>query len=107
MATLLVRNAAVLVMMDDAGLEIAPVRALLAAGVKVGPGVDGSASNDAGNLIGEARQALLLQRVALGANAMPARAALRLATHGGAAVPGAMIRDRWRLANGQTWRSGI
>ena len=70
------------------GSGIAPVRALRDAGVPVGLGVDGSASNDAGSLIGEARQAMLLQRVALGADAMSPREALRLATRGGAEVLG-------------------
>ncbi|HLQ20169.1 MAG TPA: amidohydrolase family protein, partial [Tabrizicola sp.] len=56
--------------------------------VKVGLGVDGSASNDAGNLMGEARMAMLLQRVARGADAMSAREALEMATLGGAQVLG-------------------
>jgi cytosine/adenosine deaminase-related metal-dependent hydrolase len=70
------------------GSGIAPVRAMRDAGVKVGLGVDGSASNDAGNLVAEARQALLLQRVARGADAMSAREALEIATLGGAKVLG-------------------
>ncbi|MCB2124289.1 MAG: 8-oxoguanine deaminase [Rhodobacteraceae bacterium] len=70
------------------GSGIAPLRAMRDKGVPVGLGVDGSASNDAGSLIGEARQAMLLQRVALGANAMSAREALEIATLGGAAVLG-------------------
>ncbi|MGB5868993.1 MAG: 8-oxoguanine deaminase [Albidovulum sp.] len=70
------------------GSGIAPVRAMRDAGVKVGLGVDGSASNDAGSLIAEARQALLLQRVANGADAMSARETLEIATLGGARVLG-------------------
>ncbi|WP_225029947.1 8-oxoguanine deaminase [Xinfangfangia pollutisoli] len=70
------------------GSGIAPVRAMRDAGVKVGLGVDGSASNDAGNLAAEMRMALLLQRVARGADAMAAREALEIATLGGAQVLG-------------------
>jgi cytosine/adenosine deaminase-related metal-dependent hydrolase len=70
------------------GSGIAPVRAMRDRGVKVGLGVDGSASNDAGNLVAEARQAMLLQRVANGADAMAAREALEIATLGGARVLG-------------------
>jgi cytosine/adenosine deaminase-related metal-dependent hydrolase len=70
------------------GSGIAPLRAMRDAGVRVGLGVDGSASNDAGNLVAEARQAMLLQRVALGADAMGAREALEIATLGGARVLG-------------------
>ena len=70
------------------GSGIAPVRAMRDAGVKVGLGVDGSASNDAGNLVAEARQAMLLQRVSRGADAMSAREALEIATLGGAQVLG-------------------
>ncbi|MEN3009932.1 MAG: 8-oxoguanine deaminase [Candidatus Bipolaricaulaceae bacterium] len=70
------------------GSGIAPVPKMLAAGMKVGLAVDGSASNDASNMIREARQALLLSRVRYGAEAMSARQALRLATLGGAQVMG-------------------
>jgi len=70
------------------GSGIAPVRAYRDAGVAVGLAVDGSASNDGGNLLAEARQAMLLQRVAHGADALAAREALELATLGGTAVLG-------------------
>ncbi|WP_339772266.1 8-oxoguanine deaminase [uncultured Pseudosulfitobacter sp.] len=70
------------------GSGIAPVRKMRDAGVPVGLGVDGSASNDAGNLVAEARQAMLLQRVANGADAMSAREALEIATRGGSDVLG-------------------
>jgi 8-oxoguanine deaminase len=70
------------------GSGIAPLLAQMQAGMRVGLGVDGSASNDTSHLLGETRQAMLLQRVVHGANALSARHALRLATRGGADVLG-------------------
>ncbi|MBX9833641.1 MAG: 8-oxoguanine deaminase [Burkholderiaceae bacterium] len=85
---------------------IAPIRKMLNAGVPVGLGVDGSASNDAAHMVNEARQALLLARVGramqppevrdgktffgcdLGPAEMTARDALSVATRGGAQVLG-------------------
>ena len=78
---------------------IAPIREYLAAGVKVGLGVDGSASNDGSHLLNEARQALLVARVREGITGyslsndpnrklMTARQALWVATRGGASVLG-------------------
>jgi len=70
------------------GSGIAPIRAMRDQGVKVGLGVDGSASNDVANLMDEARQTMLLQRVQNGADAMSAREVLEIATRGGADVLG-------------------
>ncbi|MFM7024899.1 MAG: 8-oxoguanine deaminase, partial [Limnohabitans sp.] len=85
---------------------IAPIRRMLDAGVPVGLGVDGSASNDAAQMVNEARQAMLLARLRKSLEAprvedgrtvfgcdtapleMTARDALRLATRGGAQVLG-------------------
>jgi cytosine/adenosine deaminase-related metal-dependent hydrolase len=70
------------------GAGVAPVRPLLDAGVRVGLGVDGSASNERSDLCFEVKQALLVARGRGGPAAMTAREALRLATRGGAAVLG-------------------
>ena len=77
---------------------LAPIWELLGAGVNVGIGVDGSASNDSSNLLAEARQAMLLARVRAGvegaslsgseAPILTARSTLEMATIGGAAVLG-------------------
>lgn len=66
----------------------APVKALQVAGARVGLGVDGSASNDCSHMLSEARQAMLLQRLTNGPDAMSAHEVLRLATRGGAEVLG-------------------
>jgi cytosine/adenosine deaminase-related metal-dependent hydrolase len=68
------------------GAGVAPVRELLAAGVRVGLGVDGSASNERGDLVLEVKQALLVARGRDGPEALTAREALRLGTRGGAQV---------------------
>ena len=70
---------------------IAPVRKYLAAGVPLGIGVDGSASNDGSHLLGEARQAMLLARLDAapnqqGGELLTARTAIEMATRGGADV---------------------
>ena len=70
------------------GSGIARVGEWLRAGLRVGLGVDGSASNDGSHLLAEARQAMLLQRVGGDPAAMSARRALRIATQGGAEVLG-------------------
>jgi cytosine/adenosine deaminase-related metal-dependent hydrolase len=68
------------------GAGVAPVRALLDASVRVGLGVDGSASNERGDLFLEVKQALLVARGRGGPEALTAREALRLGTRGSAAV---------------------
>jgi cytosine/adenosine deaminase-related metal-dependent hydrolase len=68
------------------GAGIAPLRDFLDAGVRVGLGVDGSASNERGDLALEVKQALLLARARGGPAALTAREALRLGTRGGAEI---------------------
>ncbi|MBL8473518.1 MAG: 8-oxoguanine deaminase [Rhodocyclaceae bacterium] len=70
------------------GSGIAPIAQMCACGVKVGLGVDGSASNDAGHLLAEARQAMLVARAGGDTQSLGARKVLELATRGGAAVLG-------------------
>jgi 8-oxoguanine deaminase len=70
------------------GSGIAPLSRFLRAGVHVGLGVDGSASNDGSHLLAEARQAMLLARLAQPEDLLSARRALEMATLGGAAVLG-------------------
>jgi cytosine/adenosine deaminase-related metal-dependent hydrolase len=70
------------------GAGVAPVRDYLDAGIRVGLGVDGSASNERGDLLFEVKQALLVARGRGGPGALTAREALRLGTRGGASVLG-------------------
>ena len=70
------------------GAGLAPLRQLRNAGVRVGLGVDGSASNERGDLFLEVKQALLVARARGGPDALTARDALRLGTRGGAEVLG-------------------
>jgi cytosine/adenosine deaminase-related metal-dependent hydrolase len=68
------------------GAGVAPVRAMLDAGVRVGLGVDGSASNERSDIFVDVKNALLVARGRGGPSALTARDALRLATRGGAEV---------------------
>jgi cytosine/adenosine deaminase-related metal-dependent hydrolase len=92
------------------GAGVAPVGPLLRAGVRVGLGVDGSASNERGDLLFDVKQALLVARGRDGPAALTARDALRLATRGGAGVLG---RDDFgslepaRSADLAVWRSDV
>jgi len=90
------------------GSGIAPVRALLEAGAPVGLGVDGSASNESGRMIGELHQALLAARFRDGPLALSARASLQMATMGGARCLGREDElgslEAGKLADVALWR---
>ena len=90
------------------GSGIAPVRALLDAGAPVGLGVDGAASQEAGHLGAELRQALYAARLRGGPGALTAREALRLGTMGGAACLGREAEigslEPGKLADIAVWR---
>jgi cytosine/adenosine deaminase-related metal-dependent hydrolase len=90
------------------GAGVAPVRELVDANVRVGLGVDGSASNERSDLLFEVKQALLVARGRGGPAAMTVRDALRLGTRGGARILG---RDdigsleRGKCADFAVWRT--
>jgi cytosine/adenosine deaminase-related metal-dependent hydrolase len=89
------------------GAGIAPVREMLDRRVPLGLGVDGSASNERGDLLQEAKQALLVARGRGGPEAMTAREALGLATRGGAEVLGRAdlgSLERGKCADFAVWR---
>jgi cytosine/adenosine deaminase-related metal-dependent hydrolase len=90
------------------GAGIAPVAALVGAGAPVGLGVDGAASNEAGELAGELREALLLARLAGGPRALTARQALALGTIHGARCLGREAEigslEPGKLADVALWR---
>jgi cytosine/adenosine deaminase-related metal-dependent hydrolase len=81
------------------GSGIARVREMLDTGVNVAIGVDGSASNDTSDFLGEMRNALLLQRVRYGADALTARDVYKMATQNGAKLLGfkrtGRVREGW------------
>jgi hypothetical protein len=89
------------------GSGICPVPHMLEKGVRVGIGVDGSASNDSSNFLKEIQLALLVHRVGTGVESMPAERVLRMATVGGAEILGrpevGRMRPAWRL----TWPCSI
>ena len=68
------------------GSGIARIREMIDMGITVGLGVDGSASNDSSDMLGEVRNAMLLQRVRYGPEGLKAREALSLAIKGGSAI---------------------
>ncbi len=90
------------------GAGVAPVRDLLDAGARVGLGVDGTASNERGDLFLEVKQALLVARGRGGADALTARDAIRLGTRGGADVlrrPDIGVLEPGRRADLAIWRT--
>jgi cytosine/adenosine deaminase-related metal-dependent hydrolase len=90
------------------GAGFAPVVELRAAGVRVGLGVDGSASNERGDLLHEVKQALLVARGRSGPAALTAREALRLGTRGGAEIlrrPDLGALEPGRCADFAIWRT--
>jgi cytosine/adenosine deaminase-related metal-dependent hydrolase len=92
------------------GAGVAPVRPLLDAGGRVGLGVDGSASNERGDLLFEVKQSLLVARGRDGPAAMTARQALWLATRGGAALLGRGdlgAIEPGRCADLAVWRTDV
>jgi cytosine/adenosine deaminase-related metal-dependent hydrolase len=91
------------------GAGVAPVRPLLDAGVRVGMGVDGSASNERGDLLYDVKQALLVARGRGGPGALTARQALRLATRGSASLLGRAdigSLEPGRCADLAVWKTG-
>lgn len=70
------------------GSGIARIREMIDMGIKVGLGVDGSASNDSSDMLGEVRNAMLLQRIKYGEKGLTAREALLLGTRNGAELLG-------------------
>jgi cytosine/adenosine deaminase-related metal-dependent hydrolase len=90
------------------GAGICRTHDLLAAGVPVGLGVDGAASNEESSLIGEVRQATLIARAAGGPRALSVRQALELATMGGARLLGREEEigslEAGKLADVALWR---
>jgi cytosine/adenosine deaminase-related metal-dependent hydrolase len=92
------------------GAGIAPVRELVDEGVRVGLGVDGSASNERSDLLFEVKQALLVARGRGGPAAMTAREALRLGTRGGASVLGrddVGSLEEGKCADLAVWRTDV
>ncbi|PID59115.1 8-oxoguanine deaminase [candidate division KSB3 bacterium] len=85
------------------GSGICQVREMLEYGINVALAVDGSASNDASDMLGEARTALMLQRVTKGANAITARDVFRIASENGAKLLN--FRKLGRLEEG--WAADI